>query len=78
LGFGESSNGFSQVKVKNETEATLGCFITIDGHKAKFRLRMRSTSRWITTTDARFTYRDFSTWCDYLEVYPNYKAYQAY
>ena len=76
--FGESSNGFSQVKIKNETEKSLACFVAIDGYKAKFWLRRRSTSRWITTTDTRFTYRDFSTWCDYLEVYPNYKAYQAY
>jgi hypothetical protein len=76
--FGESSNGFSQVKIKNETEESLACFVAIDGYKAKFRLRMRSTSRWITTTDTRYTYRNFSTWCDYLEVYPNYKAYQVY
>jgi hypothetical protein len=76
--FGESSNGFSQVKLKNETEESLACFVAIDGHKVKFWLRMRSTSNWITTTDTRFTYRNFSTWCDYLEVYPNYKAYQAY
>jgi hypothetical protein len=39
---------------------------------------MSSTSRWITTTKTRFAYQDSSTWCDYLEVYPNYKAYQVY
>jgi hypothetical protein len=76
--FGESSNGFSQVKIKNETEESLACFVAIDSYKAKFWLRMRSTSNWITTTDTRYTYRGFSTWCDYLGVYPNYKAYQAY
>ncbi|MBA6328948.1 hypothetical protein H4J46_13560 [Colwellia sp. MB02u-6] len=58
LTFGESSNGFSQVKIKNETEKSLAYFVAIDGYKAKFRLRMRLISRWITTTDTGYTYQD--------------------
>jgi len=76
--FGESLNGFSRVRIKNETFVPLACFVAIDGYKTKFQLRAKSTSRWITTTDKRFNYRNFSTWCDYLEIHPKYNAYQAY
>lgn len=78
LTFGESLNGFTRVKIKNETFEPLACFVAIDGHKTKFQLRAKSTSNWITTTDKRFNYKHFSTWCDYLDVYPQYRIYQAY
>ena len=76
--FSESSAGFTRVKIKNETFEPLACYVAIDGHKVKFQLTVKSTSRWITTTDKRFNYQNFSTWCDYLEIYPKYKAYQVY
>ena len=76
--FGESLNGFSRVKIKNETFESLACFVAIDGHKAKFQLKPKSTSRWFTTTDKRLNYRNFSTWCDYLAIHPEYKSYQIY
>jgi hypothetical protein len=76
--FGESSNGFTRVKIKNETSDPLACFVAIDGHKIKFQLQVRSSSGWITATDKRFNYHNFSTGCDYLEVHPKYKAYQVY
>ena len=47
--FGESSAGFTRVKIKNETFEPLACFVAIDGHKVKFQLNVKSTSRWITT-----------------------------
>ena len=76
--FGESSDGFARVKIHNETFEALACFVAIDGYKSKFQLRPKSISNWITTTDKRFNYRHFRTWCDYLEVHPKYKAYRAY
>jgi len=78
LTFGESLNGFARVKITNETTEPLACFVAIDGYKSKFQLRPKSISNWITTTDKRFNYRHFRTWCDYLEVHPKYKAYRAY
>ena len=77
VSFGDS-NGFTRIKIKNETFEPLACFVAIDGHKTKFQLRAKSTSNWITTTDKRFNYKHFSTWCDYLDVYPQYRIYQAY
>tara|TARA_R110000737_G_scaffold111165_1_gene144084 strand:- start:1052 stop:1363 length:312 start_codon:yes stop_codon:yes gene_type:complete len=76
--FGESLNGFARVKIKNETFEPLACFVAIDGQKTKFQLLRKSTSPWITTTDKRFNFQNFSTWCDYLEIHPKYKAYRAY
>ena len=76
--FGESLNGFTRVKIHNETFEVLACFVAIDGHKAKFQLRPKSTSNWITATDKRFNYQNFSTWCDYLDIHPQYRIYQAY
>lgn len=78
VSFGESSSGFVQVKIKNETSIALACYVAIDGHKAKFKLQPRSTSRWFTSTDKRFNYQHFSTWCDYLDLHPHYQAYQAF
>ncbi|MFT5812758.1 MAG: hypothetical protein ACI9VT_000495 [Psychroserpens sp.] len=78
LTFGVSSDGFARVKIKNQTSEPLACYVAIDGHKVKFQLQFQSTSRWITATDQRFNYQNFSTWCDYLEVHPKFKAYQEY
>ena len=78
LTFGESSDGFARVKIKNETFEPLACYVAIDGHKVKFQLQVKSASRWITATDQRFNYQNFSTWCDYLEIHPKYRAYQVY
>jgi len=77
VSFGDS-NGFARIKIKNETFEPLACYVAIDGHKVKFKLQGQSSSRWISATDKRFNYQNFSTWCDYLELHPNYKAYQVY
>ncbi|MEH6596545.1 MAG: hypothetical protein V7736_13475 [Colwellia polaris] len=77
VSFGDS-NGFARIKIKNETFEPLACYVAIDGHKVKFQLQGQSSSRWISATDKRFNYQNFSTWCDYLELHPNYKAYQVY
>jgi len=78
LVYGESSEGFTRVKVKNETLLPLACFVAIDGHKKKFQLRAKSTSIWITSSDSRYNYQNFSTWCDYLDLNPDYKVYALY
>ncbi|MGK2233011.1 hypothetical protein [Colwellia polaris] len=69
------SNGFARIKIKNETFEPLACYVAIDGHKVKFKLQGQSSSRWISATDKRFNYQNFSSWCDYLELHPNYQAY---
>ncbi|MGB2739938.1 MAG: hypothetical protein WBC60_05205 [Cognaticolwellia sp.] len=78
VSFDESLDGFVRVKIQNETFEPLACFVAIDGHKAKFQLLAKSSSRWFRATDKRFNYRNFSTWCDYLDVHPAYRIYQAY
>lgn len=77
VSFGDS-NGFTRIKIKNETFEPLACYVAIDGYKIKFQLQVQSSSRWISATDKRFNYQNFSTWCDYLELHPNYKVYQMY
>ena len=74
----DDSSGLASIKIKNETFEPLACYVAIDGHKIKFQLQGQSSSRWISATDKRFNYQNFSTWCDYLELHPNYKAYQMY
>jgi len=70
---GKSQEGFVRVKIKNETNAALACYVAIDGRKVKFTLPPFLTSKWYQATDSRFNYRHFSTWCDYLELHPEYK-----
>ena len=74
----DDSNGFTRIKIKNETFEPLACYVAIDGYKIKFQLQVQSSSRWISATDKRFNYQNFSTWCDYLELHPDYKAYTTY
>ncbi len=76
--FNTTITGFTQVKIKNETFESLACYVAIDGFKEKFQLRPRSASRWITATDKRYNYKNFSTWCDYLVVHPQFNKYKAY
>lgn len=78
ISYGETGEGFSQVQIKNETSAILACYVAIDGFKTRFQLGSKSRSNWINATDTRFNYQNFSTWCDYLELYPQYKKYKEY
>mgnify|MGYP005990181501 CR=1 FL=1 len=78
LTFGESERGFARVQIHNDTFEMLACYVAIDGHKVKFQLQPKASTDWITATDKRFNYKNFSTWCDYLEVHPKYKAYRVY
>ena len=64
--------GLARVQVMNETQRTLACYVAIDGHKIKFKLTARQNSLWYKATDVRFDHTHFSTWCDYIELYPEY------
>ncbi|WP_286234141.1 hypothetical protein [Thalassotalea sediminis] len=63
------------MQVKNESNRELACWVAIDGFKKKFRLPQFTTSQWITVYDKRYNYQNFSTWCDYIERYPEYRQY---
>ncbi len=67
--------GYAQIQVQNKTTAELACWIAIDGYKKKFRLPPLSVTRWFTASDKRYDYTSFSSWCDYIELYPQYKKY---
>lgn len=71
-----NAEGFAQAQIKNETTKELACWVAIDGFKQKFRLPPTSTSRWFTANDKRYSYANFSTWCDNIEFYPEYKNYR--
>lgn len=75
VSYGYSLDGFVRVKIKNETIKDLACWVAIDGFKKKFRLPAMTTSQWFTTNDKRYTYSDFSTWCDYIDLHPEYNQY---
>jgi hypothetical protein len=76
--YGKSLDGFSRVKIRNETSRDLACYIAIDGYKLKFRLPALRQSKWYTATDKAFSYRNFSTWCDYIDLHPEYKKYNDF
>jgi hypothetical protein len=76
--YGRSLDGFAQVKIKNNTTESLACYVAIDGFKIKFRLLALRESKWYTTNDKRFEYHNFSTWCDYLTLHPEYLRYKTF
>lgn len=73
--YGYSLEGFARLQVKNETNKELACWVAIDGFKKKFRLPPFAMSRWFTVYDKSYTYENFSVWCDYIELHPEYKNY---
>ncbi|GAA6171275.1 hypothetical protein NBRC116592_09450 [Colwellia sp. KU-HH00111] len=68
-----SIENLAEIQVTNQTDKTLICYVAIDGHKLFFRLQPQQASLWYTATDPRFNHSQFSTWCDYLVLYPKYK-----
>ena len=64
---------FAEIQIINQTSEALICHIAIDGHKIKFRLEPRQSSKWYRATDSRFNHKSFSTWCDYLSLHPKYQ-----
>lgn len=67
-----NAEGFAEVKVVNKTFEKLICYIAIDGHKLFFTLTGLGHSNWHTATDKRYNHRNFSIWCDYISLYPQY------
>jgi hypothetical protein len=67
-----TATGFAQVQVVNTTMEKLICHIAIDGHKLLFTLLALEKSNWHTATDKRYNHRNFSIWCDYISLYPQY------
>jgi hypothetical protein len=76
--YGRSLDGFARVKIKNNTTESLACYVAINGFKVKFRLLALRESKWYTATDTRFTYKNFSTWCDFLTLHPEYLKYKTF
>ena len=67
-----NANGFAEVQVANNTQEKLICYIAIDGQKLFFTLVGLARSNWHTATDKRYNHRNFSIWCDYISLYPQY------
>lgn len=65
--------GFAEVQVSNQTMVELICTVAIDGYKIPFKLKAMEYSRWYTATDVRFNHTNFSIWCDYLSLHPQYQ-----
>ena len=65
--------GFAQIQVSNSTMEQLLCHVAIDGYKVKFRLMPLQSSQWYTATDKRFNHKNFSVWCDYLDMHPDFQ-----
>ena len=57
--YGKNEEGFARVKIINETT----------------KLPIRAHSKWYKATDRRFNHTDFSIWCDYIELHPEYEQY---
>jgi len=75
--FGHNLEGFARIKVINETTADLACYVAINGFKKKFRLPPLKESKWYAATDKRFNYKHFSTWCDYIDLHPEYQNFKV-
>jgi hypothetical protein len=76
--YGHNIDGFARLKIKNNTNESLACYVAINGYKVKFRLAAFRESTWHTATDKRFAYRNFSTWCGYLSDHPEYSKYKVF
>ena len=67
------TKNLAEIRVTNQTNETLICYVAIDGYKVYFRLHSRQPSKWYKATDPRFNYNHFSTWCDYLSSHPEHQ-----
>jgi hypothetical protein len=68
-----NAKNLAEVQIINQTIESLICYVAIDGHKIRFRLPARQPSKWYKATDERFNHTNFSTWCDYLSLHPEYQ-----
>ncbi|PCH97377.1 MAG: hypothetical protein COB83_02580 [Gammaproteobacteria bacterium] len=70
--FKRNAKNIAEVQITNQTLRSLVCYVAIDGRKIFFLLRTFEPSKWYKATDPAFNYSHFSTWCDYLYLYPEY------
>jgi len=68
-----SAKNFAEIQITNKTSKALICYVAIDGQKIRFILQARQPSKWYKATDIRYNYHHFSTWCDFLSLYPEYQ-----
>ena len=68
-----NTENLAEIQITNQTDKALLCYVAIDGYKQRFKLQARQPSQWYRATDPRFNYHNFSTWCDYLSLYPQYQ-----
>ena len=74
--FGKNDKNFAQIKIINETTENLACYIAVDGYKIKFILTPRNHSKWYDATNINYNYTHFTSWCDYLNLHPEYNKYR--
>ncbi len=63
---------YAEIQITNQTTKSLICYVAIDGYKTYFKLPPKQPSIWYRATDPRFNHKNFSTWCDYLSLHPQY------
>jgi len=68
-----NAKNLTEIKITNQTIEALICYVAIDGYKVFFLLQPQQPSKWYKATDPRFNYNNFSSWCDYLSLYPEYQ-----
>jgi len=68
-----NEKNLAEIQIINQTTKALICYVAIDGHKIRFRLQPRQPSKWYRATDPSFNHKNFSTWCDYLSLHPQYQ-----
>jgi len=68
-----NTKNLAEIQVINQTSKALICYVAIDGQKIKFKLQPKQFSKWYQATEPSFNYKSFSTWCDYLFLYPKYQ-----
>ena len=73
LKYQRNAKNLAEIQVINQTTEALLCYVAIDGHKIKFKLRSRQSSKWYRATDPSFNHQSFSTWCDYLSLHPQFQ-----
>jgi len=73
---GYSTDGYARIKIISNIKKELACYVAIDGHKSKFRLPPHKASRWHKANSKHYDHTNFSTWCDLIEFYPQYKKYK--
>jgi hypothetical protein len=68
--YGYTLDKYPKVRITNDTSVNLLCYVAIDGYKQKFKLTPQAKSKWYKATDKRFTFDNFSIWCDFANNQP--------